>query len=1033
MLTREAAPFEWAGTLVNLGSTLSGSGEDERVEQAVECFHQALEVLTIESYPLHWATTMRNLGGAYFRRLRGDPAENVDNSIAANRAALEVFQRETLPVDWASVLHNLATGYVRRQHGGRAQNLELAIEACRLALEVLTREALPQKWAQTQDVLGTAYLRRMRGDRAENVEEAIRCYEPALEVRTESAAPVAWAATQMNLATAFRNRVVGDRAENLERALLGCRQALRVRTRDAAPADWAMTMMNLGIVYTNRIRGDRTANLELSIEAYEKALEVQRRETMPVDWALTTMNLGTAWLYRIAGDTAENLERALAAYEATLEVRTREHLPEDWANSMMNLASTYTKRIAGDPAENVARAIAVYEEVLENQDREAMPYVWSLTAGNLATAYADPRRGNAGEGFEQARELFHQVLEIQTRDSLPSDWARNQANLGYFYAHRGQGEKADNVEKAIAAYEAALEVHRPELLPNNARRTAWQLGNLYVREERWDDAARAFRIALQAAERLYQSSLLPQSLDFEMAFAPDLARRACLTLARAGEPEAAALTLERGRALGLGQVLERDRANLEALQRKHPELYDAYHEATERLRHLERAQRAEVAVDRPHMSFEALHDEALQARLDLEAVVVRIRELTGDAGFLALPELADLERTVPPERPLLYLLTEETGSLALLVRRASDTPQAQVEALWEDGFDIEELDTLLVERDGDEVTGGYLPEQARVRDDPKPFQAALGGLLARLGEEWLDRLAARLRDRGVRRVALIPGGRLALLPFHALLDEIEVSYLPSARVGGAARRELAAWTSGAPQLVAVGNPSLGSPLRHAQSELEEVAAVFSGERRVLSSDEATKAALVDALPGATHLHLACHGAFDVDRPLNSALKLVDGAWTLREVLDRPAFDTVRLVVLSACQTGLAEWNRLPDEVVGLPAGFLQAGVPGVVATLWPVDDLSTALLMARFYRLHLGEGTRGMPPAQALRAAQRWLREVTVGELVGDLRCYRHDAGRTQRLRLFAARALTQLRVQDDSIRPFFHPYYWAPFVMVGV
>ena len=63
--------------------------------------------------------------------------------------------------------------------------------------------------------------------------------------------------------------------------------------------------------------------------------------------------------------------------------------------------------------------------------------------------------------------------------------------------------------------------------------------------------------------------------------------------------------------------------------------------------------------------------------------------------------------------------------------------------------------------------------------------------------------------------------------------------------------------------------------------------------------------------------------------------------------------------------------RARDEYVGLPAGFLQAGAPCVVSTLWAVDDMSTALLMERFYQQHLDEG---LSPSRALRAAQRWLR-----------------------------------------------------------
>jgi CHAT domain-containing protein len=64
--------------------------------------------------------------------------------------------------------------------------------------------------------------------------------------------------------------------------------------------------------------------------------------------------------------------------------------------------------------------------------------------------------------------------------------------------------------------------------------------------------------------------------------------------------------------------------------------------------------------------------------------------------------------------------------------------------------------------------------------------------------------------------------------------------------------------------------------------------------------------------------------------------------------------------------------RNPDEYVGLPAGFLQAGVAGIVGSLWPVPDASTAVLIGRFY--HLWRVER-IEPVEALRQAQRWLRD----------------------------------------------------------
>ena len=81
--------------------------------------------------------------------------------------------------------------------------------------------------------------------------------------------------------------------------------------------------------------------------------------------------------------------------------------------------------------------------------------------------------------------------------------------------------------------------------------------------------------------------------------------------------------------------------------------------------------------------------------------------------------------------------------------------------------------------------------------------------------------------------------------------------------------------------------------------------------------------------------------------------------TLRDLLDSDLdLSASRLAVLSACQTGIIDFRRIPDEAIGFPAGLLQAGVPGVVSTLWLVDDISTALLLARFYRHHLNRTTR---------------------------------------------------------------------------
>ena len=222
----------------------------------------------------------------------------------------------------------------------------------------------------------------------------------------------------------------------------------------------------------------------------------------------------------------------------------------------------------------------------------------------------------------------------------------------------------------------------------------------------------------------------------------------------------------------------------------------------------------------------------------------------------------------------------------------------------------------------------------------------------------------------------------------------------------------------------------GSALGYAGVEVRAIERFFAaGSRRILPEEAATGTAVAQGLPGATHLHLACHGGFDLNEPLDSALYLSGGdRLTLRDLLDGDLdLSSQRLAVLSACQTGITEFERVPDEVIGLPAGFLQAGVPGVVATLWPVNDRSTAVLVAEFYRLLLAER---QDPATALRRARGHLRDATARELAEWFERRYDDSGGTD---LAAYEAAADLRSRPDPAdRPYADPVYWAGFVYSG-
>jgi CHAT domain-containing protein len=141
--------------------------------------------------------------------------------------------------------------------------------------------------------------------------------------------------------------------------------------------------------------------------------------------------------------------------------------------------------------------------------------------------------------------------------------------------------------------------------------------------------------------------------------------------------------------------------------------------------------------------------------------------------------------------------------------------------------------------------------------------------------------------------------------------------------------------------------------------------------------------------------------------------------TVRDLFGAPAA-LLRLGVLAGCETGVAGSN-LPDEALGLPTALMAAGVAGVIASAWAIpDQLVTAVLLARFYELWRSSQD---PPAEALRQAQRWIRDSSNGQKAEQYPWY-GDAhpGRP-------GGAAHQIWL---SARTHRHPYWWAGFTYSG-
>jgi CHAT domain-containing protein len=549
-------------------------------------------------------------------------------------------------------------------------------------------------------------------------------------------------------------------------------------------------------------------------------------------------------------------------------------------------------------------------------------------------------------GEPEALDEAIATAEASVRDTRAGapERAQHLYNLGRARSLRA-ADRTAATDAFSAAYAAGHQTN-PGLAVVAGR--AW--GEWAAEERAWPEAAEALSRAMEAADHLHRTQVGRRHREHWLGLAPTLASETAVALARAGDPERAVLALERGRARLLADALDRDRAELAGLEATGEAA--AYRAATARLEALELA------------GHGADHREALHT---LDAVITRIRALPGHDGFLAPASLADI-RAAARDAPLVYLAAADTGTAVIAVR-----PDGRVKAT------VLAVDAHAVRH----RAAALLSAQQQRGAAPEAWGRAMREVVLWLGEALWPHIADLASDSD--RLVFVPAGLLSLLPLHAAawsdgaglryaLDERLITYAPSARAVAAAR---AGASAGMGSVLAVGEPERGDvpPLPHAAAEAEAVrASVPVG--RVLTGAAATAAAVGAVLHEHPLLHFACHGRADLRDPLASALLLAGADELSVAGLLEQRLPGCRLAVLSACETSVAG-IALPDEVVSLPASLLQAGVGGVVGTLWAVDDLSAMLLVRRMF----ASLAAGVEPAEALRRAQRWLRDATNEEL----------------------------------------------------
>ena len=935
-------------TMYSLGLTHRNLGARPK---AIEYYEQALEIARSVGNHRREAVILTAIGSLY-------------NSMGDTRKALDCLSRSLLLSRAAGdrgsegvTFNNL--GAVYRAMG----DMQKALEHFNEALLIHQGENDLAEIAITLNNTGLVY------DSLGQSQKALDYYDQALPIHRGLGDRDQEATTLTNIGLVYRGW--GE----WQKALEFYNDALAIRKERGDEANTAVTLNNIGVVY--RLLGET----EKALSYYNESLPLRRSVGDPRGEATTLSNIGAA--HRTLGD----MQKSLQYYEEALKLRRKVSDKSGEANTLSNIGLVYEslglnekaleyfnqaiplRRQVGDKAGEaytltamgaVYRSLEDHQKALEHLGRALdLRRAVQDRSGEAVTLYNLARVERQRGDLLQARA--HMETALQIVDSLRTNVASQELRASYFASVQQNYEFYVDL-LMLTHKQSPSQANDLKALQANERARARSLIEM-LREAR-ADIRRGVDPSLLERERIlqrqmndkadYQARLLGGRHTPEQA-ATVLKEIDALTIQnqqveaqmRDKSPGYAALT--RSEPLSLAQlqrdVLDRDtllleyalgsdRSYLWVVSQTSLTSYELPKRAT-----IDRAARRvhELLIARQPVAGET--DEHRRERIAISDAEYPAAALELSRTVLG-PAAAQLGRK--------RLMIVPDGSLQYVPFGALPLPSAQLptggqpvtlrqptRGTWQPLITEHEIvslpsATVLATLRSELATRKRPPKAVAVFADPV-FSSGDDRVAARrispsgvvAGEPATDSVTLR----GASETGVIgPGGAIPRLPFSR--DEAK-AILEAARPAGA--------------MEAVG---------------------FRASRSMATSPELGLYRIV---------HFATHGLLNSEHPELSGvvLSLVDeqgnpqdGFLRLRDLynLNLP----VEMVVLSACQTALGKEIK-GEGIVGLTRGFMYAGAPRVVASLWKVDDLGTAELMKHFYR---GIFKEAMTPAAALRAAQ---------------------------------------------------------------
>lgn len=801
-----------------------------------------------------------------------------------------------------------------------------------------------------------------------------------------------------------------------------------------------LTTLTLMLVELGRI--------DEAMAAADRAEALRREQHDDIGLTATLANRAMALTAR------GQLREALSIYLQVVEVYEKLGLREPLATAYNNIGRIY------DTQGDINSAMSYFGRCLQLAKELERPGIAALAQNNMGLALYNALRGvmplDPADQSPQANDV--RALAAKSREAFveAAAYFRATGRLGWAATALNNVGQIDadlgRVEDAARTLGEAYDLHTQarqrlgqcQCLANLGLLSA-RLGHAAEAERQLGEAARQAEalgdLELQAAVALNSALLAQQQKHIEAAIAAAQRALALTEQRRAliggGEQQQRQflasnihpylllieLLVGAGREAEAFDIAERGRARamLDMMAGGHVNLYDRLPAAeTAVLRQLEAGVAAsQVALTRLAAAEKPDPEALATARTALEA---GRNSLAAEEGRLAAkhPETSSGNGTQPLN--LAQAATRLPMDTALLEYAVGANSQ-YLFCVWRNDDGTPRLRTLTLSAAGGPLSDLVGRFRAACANPRRKWRQVGDELYRRVLAPAVEQLPER-----IGRLAIVAQGPLLDCPFGALYDEAhtrcvidryEVAQAGSASLFAAclALGEERRASPAAQSTLIVADPDFGdagagtagqrdlreqrlAQLPGTRVEATAVAQLMPHPTERLGAD-AQERTIKPELANYRWLHFATHGLLDAEQPLHSAVALArpdrpgeDGFLEARELAQMTL--NAELVTLSACQSGRGE-AQMGEGLIGLPWAFVAARVPSQVVSLWSVDDRVTQELMTRFYRGLAG----GKPKAAALRAAALDLRG-------------------------------TELRLENGETLTPDHPFYWAPFVLLG-